>query len=259
MNRRGFALLAVLWVLALLSAALAVTSAELRTEFRASRNRVLLARGRWAAEACVAIATDRMLADSNAVPDTVALGRDLRCTWALEDPARKLDVNRADRAALARFLTAHGLPDSQATVVVERLARRRSQRPFVSAAQLVAIGVPAAAAAQATPDHIEGVSADAPAEVLAAAGLSASAVALLEARRSEGRRLTSLAQLQDLVAPASLGLDYQTLAGVLRFAPSQLLLRSTGWAAQGTAPRTEIELLVRNTGDRFAVLRRRQS
>lgn len=259
MSRRGFALLAVLWMLALLTAALAATSTALNTEVRASRNRVLAARARWAAEACAAIATDHTLNDRIAAPDTVDLGRGTRCTWVRDDPARRLDVNHADRDMLERFLVAYGLTDSVAMDVVNRLVRQRAGHPLASETQLLALGIPRAAAVQTTPDQTEGISSDAPLAVLEAAGLSEPAAHLLESRQREGRPVMSLAELQELVAPGSLGHDYQALARVVQFVPTQQLLLAQGWVADTEgSPSASMELLVRRRDGRLAVLRQRQ-
>src|SRR5213594_3871461 len=58
-SRRGFALIAVLWVITALAALLGVALATTRLGTLTTRNRVLLARDRWAAEACLAIAAAR--------------------------------------------------------------------------------------------------------------------------------------------------------------------------------------------------------
>src|SRR5690242_19582959 len=52
MNRRGFALLAVLWVLTALTALVGTGLLVARFGADTTRNRVLLARAEWAREAC---------------------------------------------------------------------------------------------------------------------------------------------------------------------------------------------------------------
>jgi general secretion pathway protein K len=101
----GFALLAVLWtitaVTALTGAALAVAQLGSTT----TRNRVLLARAAWAREACVEILQARFAQDpSIRRVDSVDLGRGTWCAASLEDPAVKLNINVADRAALVSVL-----------------------------------------------------------------------------------------------------------------------------------------------------------
>src|SRR6266581_8279475 len=54
-GERGFALLAVLWLLTALTVLGAVAVAVARTGSQATRNRILLTRAAWAREACVEI------------------------------------------------------------------------------------------------------------------------------------------------------------------------------------------------------------
>ncbi len=97
MNCRGFALVASLWLLAIVGtlAAAALTAADVAAG--ASRNRAALARGEWAGEACFEIAKskyarwaarypaldDRLIARellSNLTLDSTALGAGIWCT-----------------------------------------------------------------------------------------------------------------------------------------------------------------------------------
>jgi type II secretory pathway component PulK len=59
MNRRGFALVAVLWLLAMVSASVAIGLDAARLSVTAARNRLGLAKAEWARESCVAIAQAR--------------------------------------------------------------------------------------------------------------------------------------------------------------------------------------------------------
>ncbi len=54
MNKRGFGLLAVLWVVTALTALTGAGLLVARLGSETTRNRVLLARAEWAREACVA-------------------------------------------------------------------------------------------------------------------------------------------------------------------------------------------------------------
>ncbi len=118
MNRRGFALLAVLWVLTALTAlaGAGVLSARLGSE--TTRNRVLLARAEWAREACGEILQARFAADPTvrAIP-TVDLGRGTWCRASLDDPAARLNLNTADREALTRLFSEIGVPRAVADSV----------------------------------------------------------------------------------------------------------------------------------------------
>ena len=59
MRRRGFVLLALLWTITGVAAVLVAATAVEKAGGRATRNRLLLARARWAAEACVQVARGR--------------------------------------------------------------------------------------------------------------------------------------------------------------------------------------------------------
>lgn len=254
--RRGFVLLAVLWLLVLVTGAVALAHAGLRTELDAARNRILLTRARWAAEACAAIATERWLNDSTVTADSAELGRDTQCEWRIDDPARRLAINGADRATLERFLGAYGLPDSAAIALADRIVRRARTAPLTDTSELRAFGVPPAALGSLTMDASDGIAISAEPAVLRAAGLSREAVEAVLERRRAGLGVSSLAQLADLTATADIG-DIPELAARLRFAPSYVVLTSNGWVRGRISPRASVELLVRRSGARLAVLRRR--
>ena len=255
---RGFALLTVLWLLAVLSAALAVGGAALRDDIQASRNRVLLTRAHWAADACVAVAMDH--GDSGVTQaDTVDLGRGTRCSWRVDDPARYLDVNHSDSGALRWFLLAHGVDDSSAVALGASVARRARAHPFRDVGDLASLGLPLSAITQTTFDKTEGISTSAPPAVLKSTGLSDEAVALLTERNRDGRPVQTLAALADLLAPSGMGAPFQALGAVLQFHPTQLLIRTAGWVDnQDPSPRDSITLLVRWSDGRLAVLRSRE-
>jgi Tfp pilus assembly protein PilX len=85
--RRGFALLAVLWVVVLLTTIIAGGVHAARMDGAAALNRVALERGRWAAEACLARALSRLdslqharAAFRPAPPDSLVLAGGARCT-----------------------------------------------------------------------------------------------------------------------------------------------------------------------------------
>src|SRR5216110_394855 len=107
MNRRGFALLAVLWTLTAVTvlAGTAITAARLGST--TTRNRVLLARAAWAREACAEILQARYAQDPSVRRlDSMDLGRGTWCSGTLEDPSVRLNVNLADRTALVTVLQA---------------------------------------------------------------------------------------------------------------------------------------------------------
>ncbi|HYL55355.1 MAG TPA: hypothetical protein VEU73_07235 [Gemmatimonadales bacterium] len=104
-RRRGFALLAVLWTLTAVTAFTGLAIAAARLGSATTRNRVLLSRAAWAREACVEIMEARYGQDAFIrALDTIDLGRGTWCRATLEDPSIKLNVNLADRPALATVL-----------------------------------------------------------------------------------------------------------------------------------------------------------
>src|SRR5437667_7617694 len=98
MNRRGFALLAVLWVLTALTALTGVGTLVARLGSETTRNRMLLARAEWAREACGEILLARFSVDPTIrAVDPIDLGRGTWCRASLDDPAARLNLNTADR------------------------------------------------------------------------------------------------------------------------------------------------------------------
>lgn len=120
-------MLAVLWTLTAVTAVTGAALVVVRLGGATTRNRVLLARAAWAREACVEILQVRYAQDPSIRSlDSVDLGRRTWCNARLEDPAVKLNVNLADRAALVSVLRAV-LPRSAPvdSLVGSLLARRR--------------------------------------------------------------------------------------------------------------------------------------
>lgn len=113
MSRRGFALLTVLWALALASLVVGTALEATRLGQAATANRIVLARAAWAREACAEILLARAAEDANvAGVDTVDLGRGTWCRAEIEDPGAKLDVNVADREQLRLLLANDSLVDA---------------------------------------------------------------------------------------------------------------------------------------------------
>lgn len=107
MNRRGFALLLVLWLLVLVGSLVAVSLGGGRVGSSAIRNRQLLTRAGWAREACLEILLARTEADtsrrwtaSRFGLDSIDLGGDVWCSLTLDDPGSRLQVNTASLVAL---------------------------------------------------------------------------------------------------------------------------------------------------------------
>ena len=107
MNRRGFALLAVLWTLTAVTVLSAAALAGARLGSATTRNRVLLARAGWARESCAEILQARYAQDPSIRHlDSVDLGRGTWCSVTLQDPSTRLNLNLADRPALVTVLQA---------------------------------------------------------------------------------------------------------------------------------------------------------
>src|SRR5919198_1194608 len=110
MNRRGFVLLAVLWVVTALAALTGAGMLVARLGNSTTRNRVLLARAEWAREACGEILLARFAADPTVQRlDPIDLGRGTWCRASLDDPSGGLNLNTVEREALVRLLNAGGL------------------------------------------------------------------------------------------------------------------------------------------------------
>lgn len=264
MRRRGFALLAVLWTLAAVTVAVGGTLLALRDGARASRNRILLARGRWAAEACLAIANARWEAGRWSGSATIDLGRGTRCAWQTQDPAARLNLNAAERAVLLSLLTTAGMAADSAFALVDSVVARRRHAPFASPEQLRGFAnVPDSVLAQLTADGPGTVNANAatPQVLAALPGLGPEAADRIVGRRASGRPLASLDALVAALSPvarAAVLAEYAGLARLLVFSPAQLEIEAAGWVeVDSTAPRAAIEVVVVPLPSRLAVIRRR--
>jgi type II secretory pathway component PulK len=124
MNTKGFALLAVLWVITALTALTGAGLLAARLGSETTRNRILLARAEWAREACGEILLARFASDpATRAIETIDLGRGTWCTAVLQDPAAGLNLNTADREALAQLFQAVGVPAALADSVINRRNR----------------------------------------------------------------------------------------------------------------------------------------
>src|ERR1700758_1036367 len=84
MNRRGFALLAVLWTLTAITMLTGAAMAVVRLGSTTTRNRVLLTRGAWAREACGEMLQARYAQDASVRRvDSVDLSRNTWCRATL--------------------------------------------------------------------------------------------------------------------------------------------------------------------------------
>jgi general secretion pathway protein K len=264
MKRRGFALLAVLWTLTLLSALAGAGAAAVRLGQRTTANRVAMLRGRWAAEACLAVAearaAQRQLGDSG----TIDLGRSVRCAWHVDHPDARLDANRAPRASFAALAVALGAVPESAQRCADTVVEARREKAVTDVRRLAFLpGCNPALLAHFTADGSGRVDAyTAPPVVLASLpGVTPEAAALLIRRREAGRPIRDLDELAGALSPAGRGAlyaHYAELTALLAFGSNRIALIASGWVqAQGRYPEATIEVVAERLPDRLAVLRRR--
>jgi type II secretory pathway component PulK len=258
MNRRGFALLAVLWVLTALTALTGVGLLVARLGSETTRNRILLARAEWAREACGEILAARFAADPTIRGlDPIDLGRRTWCRASLEDPAARLNLSTADREVVVQLFKSVGVrPGLADSVIVQRgrgtlfdlrqvpgLDSTISARlmPFVTVRGTGAVNVNAA-----------------PREVLRTLpGMTEEAVFLLTSRRVL-RPLHSADELAGLLSRSSRTVFLDSYAEFVRaavFDPPQLIATVEG-GVRGTPIVAHATLTVVAIPGRLAVVRR---
>ena len=253
-GRRGFALITVLWLVTVLTAIVGLAMAATRLGNQTTLNRIALARGRWAAEACFAVAEARWSEGRLEDSATIDLGRGTRCAWQVNEPSRRINFNTAD----PEVLRALGVSDT----VIQALLDRRQLGPWDDLRQLAAL--PGWESRWDTLGTVVGPGvvdlSTAPGGVLRALpGLTPEAVDLILNRRRVGRPFTGLDALSaDLSPPgrAVLLARYGDLARLATFAAPQLVVTATGWI-ESAAPRATLEVMVVPVSGRLAVVGRR--
>ncbi len=249
-GEHGFALIAALWLIAAVSAIVGLGVSVARLGQQTTINRITLTRGRWAAEACLAIVQGRWRARGVADTATIDLGHSTRCHWQMDDLGARINVNTADREVLTRALGDSGAAfDLLAT-------RRTSGGAFASLAQLSSehrflftVHGPGSINLNAASDTV----------LMALPGITSEAVERIVTQRSLGRPITSLDELAGMLSPparAALLERYANLARIVTFSPAQLLITAEGWV-DGRAPRAMIDAVVVPLPERLAVIRRR--
>ncbi|MGE3526894.1 MAG: general secretion pathway protein GspK [Gemmatimonadales bacterium] len=283
----GFALLAVLWLITAAGLVVATTLALSGMDQLKSRNRIILTRAEWAAEACTEIVqaewgdTTKTTAPSTAPTDSVDLGRDTWCTWRLENPAARVNLNLADAAMLRQLLGSDSLtdavldwrdPDDDVREAGAESGwylahRRRPPRnaPFASVEELALVkGMDSAAMARAgSLFTVRGTGLidvnQAPDAVLEALpGIEGEARFVIHARRQQGRRLQSLDELLSLLSAsgqAPILARYADLQSRLTFQPGQLIVQVTA-GVRGYAVSAHVTLTAVPLPARLAVVRR---
>lgn len=263
MNRRGVALIAVLWVIALCTSLVGLGFGSVRHHVQAVTNRAVLVRARWAAEACVAVWQGRW-AVRDRLPDTVDLGASVMCHVSAVDPTSRINVNTAGNDLLRRAVLAVGLPPGEVRLFLGSVAAALARGPIEYPEQLSALpGYDRRLTEVLTTVGPGAVNLNsAPAPVLAVLpGFTGEAVERILARRTAGRPLASLGDLARDLSPAGVAALREAthdLVGMLAFAASQRVVTAEGWvAARGLYPRVSITVLMATLPERAAIIRKR--
>lgn len=282
MNHRGFALLAVLWVLTALGVLAGSALVTARDGRFASSNRLVLTRAEWAREACVEIIASRFAADSTLrALDSTDLGRGTWCTARLVEPESRLNLNTADSTALRAVLGNDSLvealldwrdPDSGARPRgAEADWYRQYKRPLPRNGDLrgshelkLVRGFEGLSAERVEalftvvgPGRID-VNAAAPEILSTVPGLGVEAIAFLLQRRRTGEYPGSADALVNGLSPAGRRVlmdRYEGFLALAAFTPSRFILEATG-GVTGYPLHASARLEVIPTGRRLAVITR---
>jgi type II secretory pathway component PulK len=290
--RRGYALIAVLWILALASAAAAAAALAAREAVAGARNRQILTRSQWLAEGCISVALS-VLDSVTAIPaawralDTVTVGVGA-CDVEMRPAGVTVDVNTATHEQLGRLLAAVGIGQPGNELLVSALldwrdaddepralgaetgwysARRRfapRNAHFAANGEIARVRGADSVPALATILSVERARVAvnfAPAPVLASLpGFTPELVARLMERRARGEQLQHLADLTDglsRVATESVLAHFNALGSRATVEPDAWLLIVTA-PARPAALAFTVELRLEFAGYRLAVVRRRE-
>jgi type II secretory pathway component PulK len=258
MSRRGFALLAVLWVITALTALTGAGVLVARLGQETTRNRVLLARAEWAREACGEILQARYV-ETPTVRDLkpIDLGRGTWCRASLDDPAARLNLNTADRDQLALLLDAIRLP----TTLADSVIARRRQGTIYDVRQVR--GLDSSGAARLDPfvttrgTGVINVNAASREVLRLLPGMTEESVLILLSQRSSRplQNADELAGTLSRSSRASLLTSYAEFARTAVFAPPQLIASLEGGVG-GTPIVARATLTLVPVPDRLAVIRR---
>lgn len=257
MNRRGFALLAVLWLITALSALGAAGLLVARLGSATTRNRVLLARAEWAREACGEILQARFATDASMrAVSPVELGRGTWCRASIDDPSAKLELNAAHYDELVQLFNALRVEPKLADSVI---AFRR-QGTIYDARQVP--GIDSVMAGRLSPyvttrgTGVVNVN-TASLEVLRTLpGIAEEAAFIVMTRRT--RPLRSADELAGVLPPSARAVFLDNYAEFVRaavFAPPQLVVTVEGGVG-GTPIVARATLTVVPVPGRLAVIRR---
>ncbi len=245
MNRRGMALLVVLWLLVILTSLAGVTLAGGRVGSAASRNRTVLLRGQWAAEACLAVFRGR--GGSARGLDSLDLGQGTWCALVVTDPANQLHLNLAAHTQLRALI-------GDSTLVSMIVARR----PFPAVAALADLLPPVVLAHLTVQGSGRSNPNTAPLAVLVAIpGVGTDGAQALLGRRGQPplhNADEALAALPTHVRERVLG-QYDAFVAATEFTSSQLLVTVEGHLG-GERPVARLAVTLVPTAGRLAVIRR---
>lgn len=239
-RKRGFALLAVLWIVVALGGVTARLAADARLGSVAMTDRMLLVRARWAAEACLSVALARLearLGTQAALTvnaDTLPLANGTYCSATALDPGTRL---LADSTTISMRLR------------LDSVLRSRGDTTAVSREDLLTSYGDGRININAAPDAV----------LLSLPGMTDAAVRVVMAERTWGRPVLDASTLASRLPPTERALmlvHYPQLAGKVVYAPASLVVTSRGWSA-GTVPVASVEILVVPVGNRIATIRRR--
>lgn len=282
MNRRGTALLLVLWLVAALAGISGVALHGLRIDTQAARNRLVLIRAAWARESCVAILLARFdTAASMRGVDSTDLGHGAWCSATVHDPAERLNLNLATdeqvQAVVADDALASALLDwrdsdsiarplgAEAPFYAAHAAQAPRNGPFASLEELRLVrgfaGLDTTAVRRLFTLHGSGRinAARAPVEVLSALpGMSRADAQAISLARSSRDEPQTLGGLLDMLPPAraeELRRWGPELQAAVTFGVEELVVEVTG-AAGGSPLRAHGELIAVPTPARLALVRR---
>jgi len=235
---RGFALIAVLWVVAGLAALVGTGMLGTRLDAMATENRISLERSRWSAEACLSVAMQRQdslarARESFGAPSgfRMELGNGTWCEIVSHEPGSRMHLLASSMEMRARL-------DSIVTAT-----SRLPVDSFLTTDGDGRVDINAAAFEVLT--ALPGLGPD-------------GARAVVDARRFR-RRIQSVGELSSLL-PAhvrdSLGARSTEFQNITSFAASSLVLAAIGKDSRAP-PATVIEVVIVPVGDRVAVIRRR--
>jgi general secretion pathway protein K len=277
-SRHGFALLTVLWLIALLGGVTGGLLVLVRREQQLSANRGVITRIQWAENACLAILQARYAGHPDIrTVDSTDLGRGVWCHAAVTDLAARVNLNLASGAMLRAVLgsdslaaavldwrDADAVADAQGAERPWYAARQRDgprNAPFRSVRELLLVrGFETAPPMWL--DSVFTVEGDgrinpnlvAPAVLRGLPGLDAEAIHMI----AMGPSIAGLDQLMGRVSSASrrgMASAYRELSAQLAFQPAWLEARLDA-GVEGSAVRAAERVLLVPLESRLAVISR---